>query len=502
MIQLDDISAQVFRISLELPLSSIEDVAANSGLKDPAVREAIRDLEEREILRGDKVGWACMPVMRRHVAKDALSEFQIQGPTWHDEGNRSFLFSRLPMIQTFYQLIAHVRNLGRFERFHWIAGYGLDAAVQFEEGWVAILWSGLRERESVLQSRVESLWRDYRVLASTDEAPWPGMVCFVVPDYWQAELVCRVLRRLQWDERQAVIWCLQTGRCPEIHIHRESRGGIYQPVLNRDTGGWSWERRLRDSPWASGNITLAKAMDLLEEWYPIYPDWMKGALNHSEKSRTAQRAFSEMVSLGLARKEQHGRTSFHFPTGSIRHTLAQVDGVSMSDVDHADPRTVRHEEVVRIMARQCLSACIPVACGYRSTEDMGTEGGGIAPDLMIFLCRSPFGPTWFYVEIEFSARGDKRIGRKFGKFASPLRQDDYPVLSVAATPRAESNFQSVARELGIRMLTTTDTRLKTLGILHDSCWSLNGENVAVGGPEKREDNKPLPNQGPRFSWVN
>ena len=496
----------VLPASFQLPLSTIKEVSDATGHKDNLVREAVGQLEAASLLEGDKMGWGCPPVMRRYLSISGLEVLAIAGPTWHDEGNRCLLFGRLPLVQAFYRMIPSVQNLGGFRNLQWITGLGLDAAVEFERGWIVLLWSGALEKESVIQARLEKLWRDFRVLAATDQPPWPAMVCFVVPDHWQKELVLRVLRRLEWQPNNTTIWCLENENPPEIVVHIGSRGSIHRPVIRRGTGAWSWKKRLKDSPWATGQQELAKSLDLLVEWGPIHPAWAHKATNKGEKSKTTQRAFSKLADLELARTEQQGRIVLHLPTNPAYNKLASRDGVNFSEVNRNDPRLAHHEDVVRYLAMLFLAAGIPTACGYRSTEglgegstedmgegsteDMGEEGGGIAPDLMVFLENSPFGPSWFYVEIEFSARGQKKVSNKFGGYGSGLRQDDYPVLAVSGGALAESVFQQVARDLGVRMLTTTEKRLRRFGPLNNTdCWSWNGQNVVIGGPEQDQQDQ-------------
>ena len=44
-----------------------------------------------------------------------------------------------------------------------------------------------------------------------------------------------------------------------------------------------------------------------------------------------------------------------------------------------------------------------MAAGWRSWEQL--KASGISPDGMVFLERSPYGPTWAYFEYERTARG-------------------------------------------------------------------------------------------------
>ena len=49
------------------------------------------------------------------------------------------------------------------------------------------------------------------------------------------------------------------------------------------------------------------------------------------------------------------------------------------------------------------------AAGWRLWERLGGSGG-ISPDWLAYLGRSPFGPTCVYLEYERSARGAGRSG--------------------------------------------------------------------------------------------
>ena len=50
-----------------------------------------------------------------------------------------------------------------------------------------------------------------------------------------------------------------------------------------------------------------------------------------------------------------------------------------------------------------LARGLPVAAGWRSWEQL--KASGISPDGMVFLERSPYGPTWAYFEVRADGRG-------------------------------------------------------------------------------------------------
>ena len=75
-----------------------------------------------------------------------------------------------------------------------------------------------------------------------------------------------------------------------------------------------------------------------------------------------------------------------------------------------------HEDgVMSFIGHFLLARGLPVAAGWRSWEHLGGSGG-ISPDGLVFLTRSPFGPTWAYFEYERSARGEARVGVLHGSW--------------------------------------------------------------------------------------
>ena len=60
---------------------------------------------------------------------------------------------------------------------------------------------------------------------------------------------------------------------------------------------------------------------------------------------------------------------------------------------------------------------------------------------MVFLERSPYGPTWAYFEYERTAGGEAWVRRKLLGYGSADRGDGCPVLIVCWNDDAESVFQ-------------------------------------------------------------
>ena len=489
----------VLRAYFEMPLGATKDVLRVTGLPYRVVHQAENALENANMLASDKLGWGCRAISRRYLPPEGLRALEITGPTWHDEGNRCLLLGRLPLVQAFYSLAGRVLGIGQFTSFQWITESGFDAVAHYENGWIALLWSGPMEKESVLGARVQGLWRDFSVLAATEISPWPAKLCFVVYDQWQQVLVERVLRKAGLPPANWDIWCLANGACPDVMVEPESRGLIYQPVSRRGTGAWPWERRVEAFPWATGQVTIANLMDDLAQWSKLDPKWMRRAYGEGENNRTIYRTLEKMEQLKLATKSGGRKSSIYSPTNRTYNILSLRDGVNHSwvEANQGPTRIDRHDALERKGMLEFRVGGCPIARGTRNTEeigkeDMGKKGGGIAPDAMAYLGESPYGPGWANVEVELSAIGETRIKKKLGGPASRrLRQDNHYTLAVCKNDRAEEAFQTVGRRLRIQLLTTTVARLQRHGPLDNyNCWSRYGEFVRLSAPQQPEEEEP------------
>ena len=169
--------------------------------------------------------------------------------------------------------------------------------------------------------------------------------------------------------------------------------------------------------------------------------------------------------------------------GSAAAGLARrgVDCISRRDRVHYSQRADRidslsrvnkpslraHEDGVMSCFSHFLARGLPVAAGWRSWEQL--KASGISPEGMVFLERSPYGPTRAYFEYERTARGEARVRRKFNG-------DGCPVLIVCWNDDAESVFQRLGSGMGIPLLTTTIKRLEEHGPLDNfGCWSVYGQ---------------------------
>ena len=129
---------------------------------------------------------------------------------------------------------------------------------------------------------------------------------------------------------------------------------------------------------------------------------------------------------------------------------------------------------------QSVAQGLDVANGTRCWEHMGHEGAN-APDALVYLLDSPYGEGWHYVEYERSARWLQGALSNLNGYLAPDRQNDWPILFVLWDDAAERIFQEPGLQGGLKILTTTLERLRTVGAIeHPGCWSRYGEDVVIG----------------------
>ena len=474
------------RASHQLILSKSEHVAGVLHLPATEVEHGLQDLQAKGRLAfGLQDRSQIWSPPHRYVTARGLKDLGIEGPTWHEEANRSVFLPRFPLINPFYAVTASLTpRLGEFQRLEWLTDAGLDAVPVFDKGWIGLMWSGTFESDFHLQRRLESLPQRLNGLATTPERPWPSTVVLVAEDSWQKEQAAQVAKRLFLPPGFLQIWCPDEGAWPGIDHLSPSRGDISQPVFRRDLGAWTWERRLEQAIYALPGNAI-QIMLLIAEWRELSAPWIKAARHESEQGRTTQRALTALRKARLIGRRGSKRHYVYYPTARALEQLRLRDGIgarlSKEDADRERERLRRHETGLKDLVLPFIIAGNRTACGIRSWEDMGKEGGGIKPDAMILLLDTPFGPGWVYVEYELTAQSPDQVRGKLLGYGSDLRRDDFPVLVVCANDLAEANFRSAGRDLGIRMLTTTVARLRQHGPLGNrECWSRYGEMVQIG----------------------
>ena len=483
---LSNSAEQLLPVVAALPLASVVDYSAVVGKTPSYFYPRLWELKDAGLLTQVSLGATKPKVARWWLTQEGINRLLVFSPHWHEEWALARLLERLPMVEWFYQAAAELPGLGELESFGWFNDVAWDAAARYREGWAAFFWSGMMQRESRVRETFVKLGVDLVRHSVLGGAPYPGYLCFVVGDAWQREVVFRVARQFGCTEVLRV-WCVSDGTVAGAREPGRSTGWVHQLPVVKDMGGWGWEKRVADCYW-SGPAAFGgtRLLDSIAEWPAMTSRFGKELFQESGTSRWVQRLFKSLHQAGLVAREEFGHGGFRYSVCKKGFNfLALRDRVSNSrwpagvkslPVGH---RLQAHEAGVMELMGQFAAAGLVGAAGWRCWEHMGGEA--IAPDGLVYVEHSPYGPGWHYLEYERSARGRSRAERKMRGYASPQRMNDWPVLMVVWDSEAEVAFQQVGEQAGVPMLTSTAERIKKHSAVGDPlCWSMYGEAVGLG----------------------
>ena len=577
-------------VLVDMPLATAADL--RWAVRDPTpkgIYARLTRLAGLGLVDSVRLGFLDRRVERYFLTGDAQSEMGLSGATWHQPGCLIRLLERMPALEQLYPAARAVEDMGPLHAWQWFDGASLDAASLFENGWIALLYSGLVRTEKKIEEKFQALGGDLEKLAWGDVRPRPGRLVFVTPDRFGAELVLRVARRYRMED-WVTAWCVEDGSLRGARRSLPSRGWVRQPPYRRDAGWSAWRERVRHSLWSeegnrdpavllrrvrpalretalgevaadrlvrriSGELRFldqtGDAISLLEQardgligngdaseaaailgrlirhlrspgpapdaarlllavgQHPGLPTSMgRAVLGEGPRGRRAQNALHLLSDWSMLQRWDGGRDT-RYRLARARAARLELSRLERTHIDSAwTPVQLDrwdeggafeiHEYGVMDLLSKFLAAGCPAANGWRDHEPMGSAGG-IVPDGVVHLARSPFGPGWFYIEYERSARGLARIRSKLNGFGSPLRVTDWPVLVVCRDPvrrktpgktpekTPEDRFHQVGEEMGIRMLSTTFGRLAEHGpVGNRECWRIPGylRMTSSLGPEE------------------
>ncbi len=240
-----DALGSVFR----MPLASAADIAADLGRDVSGVHAALRDLKGKRVVDSASLGCLGARLERFHLHPDYLESAGLAGATRHQPGSLNRLLARMPLVETFYPGFITLDALGGRTGFEWFDGAAFDAVVSYQEGWIILMWLGLLRSEGGIDNLFEKLGPDLASMAYGRPDPCPSLVCCVVPDRWQAELVLRVARRRGLEDWVGV-WCVHDDTWHGAREFHESRGRVHQPAYRRTETYRAWEKRAHLSQWS------------------------------------------------------------------------------------------------------------------------------------------------------------------------------------------------------------------------------------------------------------
>ena len=477
------------RQMVQLPLVNAEDLAAILQRDVSGLYSLLSELAAKDFL--GSVPLACLrsPSRRYYLKAKALAELGLSGLTWHEPSGLCRLLERMTALDSVYRVAAQLgrQGLGCPTEFQWVDAVSFDCAVRFGDCWIVIMETGLLRAEGGIDGRLEQLGRDLTSLASDRGHPRPSLVCCVVKDRWEVELVSAAARRQGIGDWVAIYG---SGGDPWRGPSNmgASSGWVRQRFADREWGERAWLNRVNRSPWSGkGGMDRYRVLDTAAEWPGMTVGLAKAVLGEGETGRRAQLACKALFEAGLLHRQRYRREYLYLLSGNGMELMSMLDRVAPAPCTKQTRLSlwlkgeapVRHDlEVIKLMAGLVRMGA-PMAAGWRLWEHLGDQGG-TAPDGLVFLQHSPYGPGWYLLEYEISAEAESRVASKLRGYGSDRRRYDLPLLLVAKNGKVELEFHRQGRALGLRMLTTTVDRLKLPGPVGDmGRWSRYGEAVDI-----------------------
>ena len=477
---------QLDRLMLErldrFPLASANNIAALCNDEYKSCHDILQSLQRKGPAGGMDAGYSQRRQPRYWVNARGAGQMD-HDPQPKRPGLVHSLLKRITLTESVYLIIAAALAAEperKLRDFQWRFDPAVDAAVRFNDGWMAFKWSGIWRNQTLLTDQMESLHHNLRAWRPGGNRPFPGRICFVVPDAWQAELVRRVVTSFgpsdlylihQADSQQTegnYDLSRSRSRPPPPDLERWSR----RPDRLDDT-----MRRLMEREDAKA---LIRCLSTTEQWPGVPRSALKDLTRLNGKSITT--SLQTLAEMGLMWQVEHGGYAVDDPWLSIAAERDRVWSGRPNKMFGREKvaalyagRIANHEiGAMKLVSWFAAEGC-PVAPGWRFRDVMG-HAGQIAPDGMVYIENSPFGPSWFYLEYELSATTPSRVAGKMRAYHSHLRSDDFPVLVVCRRKALPHFLQEC---VGIRALIAPVEDVRRKNAIGDSgtVWLLDGQPV-------------------------
>lgn len=469
-----------------MPWSSARDLAGACGADRGLLHRRLWDLNDAGYVIEDRLGCARPRVSRWRAAPAGLEYLRFSDGLWCADWALSRLLELLPQVEWFYPAAGSFREkLGDMVRFRWFRGVSWDAAALYQRGWVAFFWSGLLQTETRLRETFRRLGTDLQACGMMGRAAFPCVLCFVVSDAWQRELLFRAARGYGLEDRVQV-WCVDDGAVSGCGDLLPGLGWVGQVLEGGGLGNWTLASRLAASEWSGmGGVTFSRLLDKVMEWPGVTGKFLAQAFGASWGSGRLRRFIMKMRDEGYLNCYPEAGLLRYRLEGKAMNVLGRQDRVSVQrfrdSARHTRPASERghlaHEDGVMRLMEGFYGAGFRGAAGWRSWEHLG-RSGGIAPDAMVYLEHGPYGRGWHYVEYELRARGRTAAANKLRGYLSSRRSDHWPLLLVVRSEGVEEMFQELGKAGRLRMLTSTVERVKREGPV-GGCWSLYGVRASL-----------------------
>ena len=368
----------------------------------------------------------------------------------------------------------------QFRDLQWRFDSAVDATVRFNDGWIAFKWSGIWQSQRLLTDQLNQLNKNLSAWRPGGNRPWPGRICFIVPDAWQAELVRRVVDTFGLREH-CLIYNADSQQTEGDYDLSQSRSRPPPPEMER------WNRRpnrldriMRCLMEREDAKPLIRCLATSEQWPGAFRSVLKDLTRLNGKAMTT--SLNTLAESDLMWQVEHGG----YAVANLWLSIAaerdrvwsgrprQMVGKEKVEALYAG-RIAKHEIGMMKLVGWFAAVGCPVAPGWRFRDVMG-DTGQIAPDAMVYIENSPFGPTWFYLEYELSAKTPSKVTGKWRGYCSHLRSDDFPVL-VACRRQALPHF--VRETAGMRALIAPVEDIRKKNVIGDSgtVWLQDGQPV-------------------------
>lgn len=474
-----------------LPLTSAQNLASLTGEDYRRTLDSLDDVLERRLVGELKVGLV-QKQQPRYYRGGRGPAATHGGPRPKHPGLIAALLTRPALMESVYTVTANAlaANPGwRIIDLQWRFDDVADAVVRLNHGWIAFKWSGIWQTQRRLVEHLDSLHDHLARWNPRGRIPLPGTISFIAADSWQVEVVRRAVRAGNWAGRH-MIHNAATGETEGDVDLSNSVGKPPKPDMKR----WLGEPDRLDTIVETLMIHehskyLIRVMNIIEQW----PAAVQPTLRQISRlnGRLLTKALTALIDQDLVWLTSNGGYAPQKDCLSIAARRDRVWAGRPSRMFGPDKiteyyagRIADHERGLAALVGKFAAAGCEVAPGWRHREDMG-KLGQIAPDAMVYVPVSPFGPGWHYLEYELSRTSPSGARRKVRPYRSPRRGDDFPVL-VATRRKAVNNYIEASRGMRVLVAAVEDLRRgKVIGESGTVWQNTDGQQVQRFGKWRR-----------------
>ena len=510
------------------PLASASNIARRLELSDSEIHKECRNLEKNKLIAGRQLG-VTRRVQRRYVlarlgVMHVTKDFEYKGLlraalplTWQmtEEGAKRLLLW-FPMIESLYEILPAFWTCGLAAPFQWQSLYPDPCCSSY-------VWLGVPTLTEVLwlprgRLHVVTKWRFERHNGRTINYSIPILWTGLLP---QEDYQSRSLRlgseyiRSPRSPEDKILWEIElpvaaigvdefaafrarTAYGDDVHVGSVDTAGAVAWSAEASHHEWTLAENppkarsighpeaaaIEEGPdlVALGGMREYRLLTFLSDFRGATKANLTKAFHMSRGAATA--ALGRLEGLGLVTSAGENL----YITRRCLDMLAERDRVAVGrlvEVTYSDPdgpdavRERRHDAAVAEVAAAFRGAGFQVAAGWRWV--VSWKDGQLVPDLWVQVpVPGREEGAWVAVEVEFSAKTEKRIGEKLRSYRlAPLRLNRiYPILVITGEALPAKRFDELAGDLPV--LTATMEEFLT-GVWEgpESVWRCKGQPVGM-----------------------